>query len=46
VLGGTGVTHGEERRNRMETEMKKGPEEARRLREARTKREEFVSKHG
>ncbi len=36
--GGTGVIHSEECRKRMETEMKKDPEEARRLQDTYEKR--------
>ncbi len=46
MIGGTGVVHSEECRRRVETEMKKDPDEAARINVANTKRAEFVKKNG
>ncbi len=46
VIGSAGVVHSEECRRRIETEMKKDPEEAARINIANEKRAEFVMKRG
>ena len=45
MLGSSGVVHNDERRKRLEKEMKDDPEKKAKLKDIKRKRSEFVSKH-